>query len=582
MNNKSILLASQGAAQLWAGVSRPAVMALAISTLLVACSATGPSALDKQKITEVNQESQRLMAERLADESAKLSAIQADLIKKFELTRAATVTPAEPVFNPLDAVNVTLKVDDADVRFVFKAIADQAKLNLILPSSLSEKPRLISLSLHNMPASQIFDHVLKTIDMNGTVERGVLVVSDYQERVFNLDFLQTSISATFSAGGEVFGTGQSNGGGGGADVGQSGIRNGFNIRGRNTNDMDPFTQIENLLKTVIHDENDVGPEKKGDKGNVPMARNPNGPRYVLNQSTGTLYVKGRPSQVATVSQQVAHYKTVMNRQVLIEAQILDIELNDDFQYGVDWSRLQNKVAATFGANPMTLGALATSLPNAANTGRSLTIPAQTLGAAGVSQLGLAFGSASQSVAINMLKTFGAVHVLSNPSLRVKNTQPAVVSVGRNERYISQTTSNVSNSGGGQSSTSANVITGNLFDGVMLGVIPFISDDGTINLTINPSQSTVKAGSSDLINVGTDQNPQRISLPKVDFKGITTSLSMRSGDMVILGGLIDESGNRSKAGLPGIAEIPVLGEAIGNVNRTSRTRELVVVLRVRIL
>ena len=261
---------------------------------------------------------------------------------------------------------------------------------------------------------------------------------------------------------------------------------------------------------------------------------------------------------------------------------MDIELNDDFQYGVDWSRLQGNAASTFGTNPMTLGALSTTVPNAINGGRSLTIPAQTLGSAGSPQFGLAAGSASQSIAINMLKTFGAVHVLSNPSIRVKNTQPAVVSVGRNERYISQTTSNVSNSGGGQSSVSANVVTANMFDGVMLGVIPFISDDGTINLTINPSQSTVKAGSTDLINVGTDQNPQRISLPKVDFKGITTSLSMRSGDMVILGGLIDESGNRSKAGLPLISEVPLLGEALGNVARSGRTRELIVVLRVRTL
>ena len=58
--------------------------------------------------------------------------------------------------------------------------------------------------------------------------------------------------------------------------------------------------------------------------------------------------------------------------------------------------------------------------------------------------------------------------------------------------------------------------------------------------------------------------------------------MRSGDMVILGGLIDEAGNRSKAGLPGVAEIPVLGEALGRVNRSARTRELIVVLRVRTL
>jgi MSHA type pilus biogenesis protein MshL len=586
MNKQLVFIASQGVARRWVGLFKPAAMALAIGGVLAGCSVTGPSLLDKQKITSVNEESQQLMADRLADESAKFSAVQTELMKKFEQTRAAAVQPAEPVFNPLDAVNVSLKVDDADVRFVFKAIADQAKLNLILPSSLSEKPRTISLALRNMPASQVFDHVLKTLDMHGSVERGVLVVSDYQERVFSLDFLQTSISASFNAGGDVFGANQSGGGSqtGGGDAAQSGIRSGFNIRGRNTNDMDPFGQIEVLLKTVIHDELDSGADKKGDKLDkvTPVVRNPNGPRYVLNQSTGTLYVKGRPSQVATVSQMVAQYKKVLGRQVLIEAQILDIELNDDFQYGVDWNRLKGNAALSFGASPMTLGALSTTVPDAANLGRSLTIPAQAIGTAGASQFGLAYGTPTQSIAINMLKTFGAVHVLSNPSIRVKNTQPAVVSVGRNERYISQTTSNVSNSGGGQSTVSANVITGNLFDGVMLGVIPFISDDGTISLTINPVQTTVKPGSSDLINIGTDINPQRISLPKVDFKGITTSLSMRSGDMVILGGLIDESGNRAKSGLPGLSEIPVVGEAFGNVNRSVRSRELIVVLRVRTL
>jgi MSHA type pilus biogenesis protein MshL len=560
-------------------MSRPAWALLTMSGLLSAC-ALAPSQLDRAKVSDMDNASQKLMADRLVAESAKFSEMQAELVKKMEQTRAIEVKPAVPVFNPLDATNVSLKVDDTDVRFVFKAIAEQAKLSVVLPSSLSEKPRTISLSLRNMPASQVFDHVLQILDMYGTVDRGVMVISDYQERVFNLDFLQTSISANFTAGGDVFGANQASGGSqsGGGDAAQSGVRNGFNLRGRNTNDLDPFAQVEVLLKTVIQSEMESSPDKK-DKVDRP---NPNGPRFVLNRSTGTLYIKGRPSQVATISQQVENYKNVMGRQILIEAQILDIELNDDFQYGVDWSRLKNNAAWAFGGNPINIGPINTNVPGAGNPGRTLTIPAQTIGSAGVSGFGAAYGTSTQSIAINMLKTFGAVHVLSNPSLRVKNTQPAVVSVGRNERYISQTTSNVSNSGGGQSTVSANVITGNLFDGVMLGVIPFISDDGTIHLTINPVQTTIQAGSSDLINVGTDQNPQRISLPKVDFKGITTSLSMRSGDMVILGGLIDESGNRSKAGLPGISEIPVLGEAMGNVNRNTRSRELIVVLRVRTL
>jgi MSHA type pilus biogenesis protein MshL len=514
--------------------------------------------------------------------------LQEQILSDFERRRAPPPeAPATPVFNPLDAVNVTLRVDDADVRFVFKAIADQANLNLVLPSSLTTRPRNISLALRDMPASQVFEHVLRAVDMHGTVDRGVMQVSEHQERVFNLDFLQTSITANFNAGGDVFGANQSVGGaqGGGSDVSQSGIRNGFNLRGQNTNDNDPYTPIEALLKTVIGSHADASPQPKEAPGQATEAVTPrlrDGARYVLNRSTGTLYVKASPSQVATIAQQVEQYRNVLGRQVLIEAQILDIELNDEFQYGVDWARLRNNAAISFGVNPMTLSEIVTSVPGAANPGQSLTLPARTLGTPGVGSAGLAYGRPNQSIAINLLKTFGAVHVLSNPSLRVKNTQPAVVSVGRTERYVAQTTSNLSDSGGGQRTVSANVITGNLFDGVMLGVIPFVGDDGVISLMINPVQTTIRPGSSDLINVGTAENPQRISLPKVDFKGITTSLSLRDGDMVILGGLIGESGNRSKAGLPGIAEIPVLGEAMGSVNRSLRSRELVVVLRVRIL
>jgi MSHA type pilus biogenesis protein MshL len=556
---------------------RPAYLGLAFSGLLTACGAyapPGPSLLDREKVATVDEVSQQLMTQRLADESAKLVQLQDKMAAEIEKIRAAAVAPTEPVFNPLDGVTVSLRVDDADVRFVFKAIANEARLNLVLPTVLSTHPRTISLGLNNMPASQVFNQVLKTLDLHGTVERDVMTVQEYQERIFGLDFLQTAISADFSAGGDVFGANQA---GGSGDTTQAGVRNGFNIRGRNTNDADPYLQIEAMLKTVMHNAQGSATNSKPDAA-APV----DSTRFVLNRSSGTLYVKGRPSEVSAVSRQIEHLKNVLSRQVLIEAQILDIELNDDFQYGIDWSRLSGKVASGFGANGISLGAINSSLPGAANTGRTLTIPAQTFGGAGSPQFNAAFGSNSHAIAINMLKTFGAVHVLSNPSLRVKNTQPAVVSVGRNERYISQTTSNVSNSGGGQSTVSANVITGNLFDGVMLGVIPFISDDGTINLTVNPVQTTVKPGSTQLINVGTEDSPQRISLPKVDFKGITTSLSMRSGDLVILGGLIDETGNRSKAGLPGVAEVPLLGEALGRVDRNGRSRELVVVLRVRTL
>ncbi|MBY0241919.1 MAG: hypothetical protein K2X55_21665 [Burkholderiaceae bacterium] len=559
-------------------------LALAIAVAATGCS-VAPSYLDREKIKTVDRDSQPLMKDRVVEESAKMAALQAELFRKLEQTQAASVRPAEPVFNPLDAVNVSIVADATDVRLVFKAIAEQAKLNLVLPASLTEQPRTLSLTLRNLPASQVFDHVIKALDLHGTVERGVIIVRDHQERTFNLDFLQTAMSANFVAGGDVFGANQSSGNqGSGGDSSSTGIRNSFNIRGRNTNDADPFDPIENLLKTIFAVEGD-GMVAKGEQREERLAKTAGGRKgqhFVLNKSTGTLYVQGRPSQVATVASLVEQYRNVLSRQVLIEAQILDVALNDDFKYGIDWSALRNMTAMHFGANPLTLGAIESTVPGAASSARTITIPASVLGNTGTQQLGVAMQRGSQSIALNMLKTFGAVHVLSNPSLRVKNTQPAVVSVGSNERYIAQTTSNVSNSGGGQSTVSSNVVTGNLFDGVMLGVIPFIGDDGTISLMINPVQTTVQPGSTNLIDVGSVANPLKISLPKVDFKGLTTSLSLRNGDMVILGGLIDETGNRAKAGLPGLAEVPVIGEMAGAVDRRSTARELILILRVRTL
>jgi type II secretory pathway component GspD/PulD (secretin) len=179
-----------------------------------------------------------------------------------------------------------------------------------------------------------------------------------------------------------------------------------------------------------------------------------------------------------------------------------------------------------------------------------------------------------------LKTFGTVKVLSNPSIRVKNSQPAIVSVGRTERYIAQTTSNISNSGGGQSTVSANVVTGNIFDGIVMGVIPFITDHKTINLTINPMQTKVAPGSTRPINVGSIINPVMVSLPITDFKGLTTSLTIGDGDMVILGGLIGENYSDTGYGIPFLSDIPYVGGLFGGRGHTGDSREFVLVLRVR--
>lgn len=541
--------------------------------------AVGPSKMDAERVQTVDDRSQALLQERLVQESEKLRLLQDELRRNLEQQQEVVLEPVVPRYNPLDAVNVTLQADDVDVRNLLKAIADQAGLNLVLPASLSRQPRTLSLSLSSVPASQAFEEITKALDLAGHVRDNMLVVEEFEERIFDMDFLLTMSTADFNAGGDVFGAGNTGGDGGsasGGGSGSSGLRSSFSISGRNTNDVNPYEQIDRMLASLI------GGQGNGEGNGEGGMEQQGVPTYMLNRSTGTLFVRGRPSQLAAVGRLVEHYKSVLNRQVLIEAQILDVELNDQFSYGVDWSFLRNQVALSYSSNPMALGAIDSLVPGAENAGRSVLIPSTALGTSGTPSLGLAQSGSNHNIGLDLMKTFGTVHILSNPSIRVRNTQPAVVSVGSNMRYIAQSSSNTQNGGGGLLATTSNVVTSNVFDGVMLGVIPFVSEDGAIHLTINPMQTSVQASSMELVEVGSTQNPLKISLPRVDFKGMTTSLSLNDGDMVIIGGLIGESGSRSRDGVPGITDVPLFGSVLGGQSESTTARELVLVLRVQIL
>jgi len=561
------------------------VPSIALAMMAAGCASV-PATVDESRVTAVNERASALITQRLASESERLRRTQDELRRSIEQPRPAPAAPVPPAFDPLDSIRVTLRVQDADARTVFRAIADAAKMNLAIAPSLARDPRRISLSLVDMPASHVLDQALRTLDVSGSIEHGMLTVREHEERTFNLDALQTVMQADFTAGGDVFGANSSvSSDSGGSGQRTTGIQGAFSVRGRNTNNTDPMDQVERLLKTILGSPDGAASgraDARAAQAPVVEGNDPNGVRYVLNRASGSLYVKARPSQVRAIARMVDQYKGVLGRQVLIEAQILDVELSDEFRYGLDWTSIRNRVATNFGQAPLTSASGTAMLPNAVNPPTSVTIPGRVLGTLGTTSLGMLFQSSSAAIALDLMKQFGTVHVLSNPSLRVKNTQPAVVSVGSTERYVVQTTSNVSNSGGGQVTTSSNVVTGNLFDGVLLGVIPFVAEDGSISLTINPMQTKVQPNSTTPVDVGGPNNPLRVSLPKVDFKGMTTSLSLRDGDTVILGGLISDAGGQSRYGVPGLSDVPFVGQVLGGQSRTARARELVIVLRVQVL
>ncbi|WP_019703038.1 hypothetical protein [Paracidovorax oryzae] len=207
----------------------------------------------------------------------------------------------------------------------------------------------------------------------------------------------------------------------------------------------------------------------------------------------------------------------------------------------------------------------------------MTLPAALIGSLTGPALGVGYQGSTSSVVLNALRSFGNLKVLSNPNVQVRNGTPAMLSVGNSIRYVSRSSSTQVVPGGGASTTTSDVQTDSVFSGVMVGVLPYMREDGRIELLVNPMQSEVDPASLALVQVNSDN---RVTLPVVSYKGLTTTLNVGDGDVVVVGGLIDQRTTDRDRGAPGLSDVPVLGKLVGNQSDTHASRELVIVMRVR--
>ena len=354
------------------------------------------------------------------------------------------------------------------------------------------------------------------------------------------------------------------------------MRGDVSITGNNGIKTDPYEQFEAAVKRIIEEET-VG-EKKGSAGD--SANSKSGASYSLNRVTGTLYLKARPSKLLAVEKLLERTQKVLRRQVQIDAQLIDVTLSDNFNMGVDWTVMRSRLAASYGVNPLSLATTTSIFPaTGALPAGTITIPGQVIGSPTGIGGGLAYQGSNVATIINALRSFGNIEVLSNPSIQVRNGTPALLTVGTNSTYVASSTSFITNPGGGASTTSSSVQTNSVFSGVMIGVIPFIGEDGKVDLLVNPMQTDVNPSSLQLVQVG---GGNFVSLPIVDYKGMSTTLILRDGDTVMIGGLIDQRRSLNDQGAPGLSDIPFVGWLFGNQSRTHSNRELVMILRIKIL
>jgi MSHA biogenesis protein MshL len=305
-----------------------------------------------------------------------------------------------------------------------------------------------------------------------------------------------------------------------------------------------------------------------------------GRSFIIQPQAGLVVVRAFPAELKEIGEYLQAVQGHLHRQVVLEAKILEVQLNDGFQSGVNWAALSevgDGKTAVFG---QTGGGTIFSdgvSEIAGNTGTlnplSAVLPEGTDTSAFGGVFTLALNLNDFTAFIELLKTQGDVQILSSPRIATVNNQKAVIKVGSDEFFVTDISSDTVT--GTTSSTSSDITLTPFFSGSALDVTPQIDSSSNVTLHIHPTISEVVDQVKNIIVDGEEQ-----SLP-LAFSTVRESDSVvraRSGQIVVIGGLMKDGYRKSTASVPILGDLPFLGKAFRHTQMISQKSELVILLR----
>jgi len=503
-------------------------------------------------------------------------------------------------------------VNEVPVKEILFALARESNLNIDIHPAIQGRVTLNAVD-QTLPA--ILERLSKQVDLTYKVENNVLnITPDHPVlRTYKVDYVNMSRDTAGSIGvaTEIASTGQAaqTGTGTGSTTGSS---SSTNTTANSSKTLVSSSSKNNFWGTLIQNIKDILAETdkeviitregsqssstsqsgEGNSGAITAAVTSNNAvrsteeidrarteyktlfaaNVIANQEAGIISVRGTNKQHERVQEFLDKVMSSAKRQVLIEATIVEVRLNDGFQAGIDWSRVGRAGAGSGFTFNQTLGPQPTSTGN-------LTTPATGLGLiAGyfnpVSPLG------NIAASINLLKQFGETKVLSSPKLMVLNNQTAVLKVVNNLVYFnvtSQITGDRSDGAGGTIAGIRAVTTTpqTVPVGVVMTVTPQIDDKNIVNLNVRPTISrSVGQGVR-------DPNPDLAIpnfIPQIEVREMESMLQIDSGNTAVLGGLMQDDIRNNTDRVPGLSDVPVAGNLFRGRDSANIKTELVIFLR----
>jgi len=310
-----------------------------------------------------------------------------------------------------------------------------------------------------------------------------------------------------------------------------------------------------------------------------------GRSVVVNASSGVVLVRALPTELRNVEKYLKATQLIAERQVMLEAKIIDVTLSEDFQSGVNWGAFKTRGNSHGAIGTVAPGtSLNTAVSGAAGGGAAALGNAQLgilpgeAGAIAASVLGkgfigLAFQTSNFAALLNFLETQGSVSVLSSPRIATLNNQKAVLKVGTDELFVTNVTSSTTTTTTG-SVSSPSVTLQPYFSGISLDVTPQIDDDGNIILHVHPAVSTV-VEKEKTINLGA-LGTYILPLAASSINETDSIVRVQDGNIVAIGGLMRQEQSSDRSQLPGATG--VVANALGQRSSALRKRELVILIK----
>lgn len=301
-----------------------------------------------------------------------------------------------------------------------------------------------------------------------------------------------------------------------------------------------------------------------------------GRNVVINHDSGIVVARALPSELRMLGNYLAGLQDSLGRQVVLEAKILEVTLNDSFQAGINWAAMGTSNGRNYfggvvgGQGVFENGSTPQGgLPLSPTTPITAGIATTAIGGAFVG----AINAGDFDVVLELLRAQGDVQVLSSPRVATINNQKAIIKVGSDEFFVTGIDSSTTT--GASTNTSQDVELTPFFSGISLDVTPQIDQDSNVVLHVHPIVSQVQDQTKTILI----QNQQQVlPLALSNVRETDSIVSARNGQVVVIGGLMQQTDRDEDFGLPGLADIPLIGNLFKQQRKSQLKSELVILLR----